>query len=330
MNCQIEKVLVTGVSGFIGRAIAFALLERRLRVLGVVRRLEGLNPSLLDNRDFTYLQISHIDSKTQWQYVMDDVQTVVHCAARSHLMRERLGDPTAYYREVNVLGTLQLAAQAAAAGVSRFIFISSIKVSGEITQQGQAFTEASGFAPQDPYAKSKVEAEQALLALAQQVDMEIIIIRPPLVVGPGVKGNFENMIKWIQLGIPLPLGAVHNQRSLISLENLVSLVLLCVDRCNSRKAANQVFVVADGDDISTTILLKKIARAAGYPDRLLPVPVALLRVSASLFGKNKVTDRILGNLQVDATKVRSLLGWRPVVTLDEQLLAMFRYENLTT
>jgi nucleoside-diphosphate-sugar epimerase len=329
MNDQNEKVLVTGVSGFIGRAVALALLKRRWPVLGAVRCFGDSNRLLLDNRALTCLQIGNINGKTKWQYALEDVQTVVHCAARSHVMRERLDDHTSYYSDVNVAGTLRLAEQAAAAGVKRLIFLSSIKVSGEITQQGKAFTETSGYAPQDPYAKSKVEAEQALFALAQQVGMEVVIIRPPLVVGPGVKGNFANMIKWITMGIPLPLGAVNNQRSLISLDNLVSLVLLCVDRGNSQKAANQVFVVADGEDVSTTMLLQKIARAAGYPNRLLPVPVALLRVSAALLGKIKMADRVLGNLQIDATKVRAVLGWRPVITLDDQLSVMFDNKNTT-
>lgn len=166
-----------------------------------------------------------------------------------------------------------------------------------------------------------------MLNLAVKTGMEVVIIRPPLVYGPGAPGNFRSLVRWVQRGLPLPLGAVHNQRSLVALDNLVSLVLLCAERARSPKAANQVFVVADGEDVSTSTLLRKVARAAGRPSRLLPVPAGWLRAGASLLGKRAVADRLLGNLQVDATKARTLLGWQPVVTMDEQLAKMFEHKD---
>lgn len=312
-------VTVTGATGFIGVALCVALRERGFCVRGTVRSLNSASPIF----GVEYCAIGNVDGATDWLSALDGVDCVIHCAARAHVMREHVTDTLAAYREVNVAGTLNLARQAAAAGVDRFVFISSIKVNGEATLPGQPFTEQCNTAPQDAYGQSKAEAEQALLALAAQTGMEVVIIRPPLVYGPGVKGNFVGIARAVLCGLPLPLGAVHNQRSLVALDNLVSLVVLCADRARSPLAANQVFVVADGDDVSTTTLLSKVAKAADLPRRLLPVPAWLLRAVASLLGKRSLADRLLGNLQVDATKARSLLGWRPVVTMDEQLAAMF-------
>lgn len=303
-------VLVTGSNGFVGAAVALALHEAAVEVRPCSRR-----------------DVGQINGQTDWSSVLNAVSSVVHCAARAHVMREHAADALAAYREVNVAGTMRLAQQAAAAGVQRLVFLSSIKVNGEATTAFQPFTERDVPAPEDAYGQSKLEAEQALLALAAQTGMEVVIIRPPLVYGPGVKGNFAGMARAVQRGLPLPLGAVHNQRSLVALDNLVSLVLLCADRDRSPQAANQVFVVADGEDVSTSTLLRKVARAAGRPSRLLPVPVSWLRAGASLLGKRAVADRLLGNLQVDATKARTLLGWRPVVTMDEQLAKMFAQKD---
>ena len=314
-------ILVTGATGFVGEAVVRALLAVGQPVVAAVRHVPS--PSPLHNASPQLLAVGSINEQTQWQPALHGVHTVVHCAARAYVMQEYAVDALAAYREVNVAGTLHLAQQAATAGVQRFVFISSIRVSGEYTLPGQPFTEQSPLGPKDAYAQSKAEAEEALLALAAQSDMEVVIIRPPLVYGLGVKGNFASMAKAIQRGIPLPLGAVHNQRSLVALNNLVSLVLLCVDRTRSPQAANQVFVVADGEDVSTTTLLRKVARASGQPSGLLPLPAWLLRAGISLLGKRAVADRLLGNLQVDATKARTLLGWSPVVTMDEQLAAMF-------
>jgi nucleoside-diphosphate-sugar epimerase/lipopolysaccharide/colanic/teichoic acid biosynthesis glycosyltransferase len=314
-------ILVTGPTGFVGKAVVEALLASGQPVVAVVRHLLSSTP--LQHANPQWHAVGSFNNQTKWQPALYGVHTVVHCAARTHVMREHTADALAAYREVNVAGTLHLAQQAAAAGVQRFVFISSIKVNGESTLPGQPFTEQCAPAPQDAYGQSKAAAEQALLALAAQTGMEVVIIRPPLIYGPGVKGNFAGMAKALQRGLPLPLGAVHNQRSLVALDNLVSLVQLCADRTRSPQAAKQVFVVADGEDISTTTLLRKVAQAAGRPIRLLPVPTWLLRSGASLLGKRTLADRLLDNLQVDATKARTLLGWRPVVTMDEQLAAMF-------
>lgn len=311
--------LLTGATGFIGRHIAQEMLVRGASVDMVVR--EKPRELTTAYAGCGWHVVGNINSKTDWGSTLHGVQTVLHCAARAHVMREPMADAIAAYREVNVAGTMRLAHQAAVAGVKRFVFLSSIGVNGN--QSILPFTESSTPQPHDAYAVSKLEAEQALLALAVQTGMEVVIIRPPLVYGPDAPGNFGSLVRLVQRGLPLPLGAVHNQRSLVALDNLVSLVVLCADRARSPQAANQVFVVADGEDVSTSTLLRKVARAAGRPSRLLPVPAGWLRAGASLLGKRAVADRLLGNLQVDATKARTLLGWRPVVTMDEQLAKLF-------
>ena len=312
------RVLLTGGTGFIGAAVGRALLSAAYEVVGVARKLPtsialGSDPKIL------WHEVGSINNTTQWSQILQGVDTVVHCAARTHVMNEHAADALTAYREVNVAGTLRLAQQAAAVGVQRFVFLSSIKVNGEATAEGKVFTEVSPLLPEDPYGRSKAEAERTLFALADQTGMEVVVIRPPLVYGPGVKGNFARMLQWMKRGVPLPLGAVHNQRSLVALDNLVSLVLLCADRTCSPQAANQIFVVADGEDVSTTMLLQKMAQSAGSSSRLLPVPVCLLRAVASMLGKGGVAQRLTCNLQVDATKARMLLDWQPLVSMDEQL-----------
>jgi nucleoside-diphosphate-sugar epimerase len=247
---------------------------------------------------------------------------VIHTAARVHIMDDSAADPLTEFRKVNTAGTLNLAQQAADAGVKRFIFISSIKVNGEMTLVDQPFKPNDNYISTDPYGLSKYEAEQGLLAIAEETSMEIVIIRPPLVYGPNVKANFASMIKWINKGVPLPFGAIHNQRSLVALDNLVDFIALCADRAKSPKAANQVFLISDGEDVSTTTLLQKVARAFGKKPRLIPVPVWLMTFSAKLIGKGDMANRLFGSLQVDSSKARDLLGWQPVVTMDEQLAKM--------
>jgi nucleoside-diphosphate-sugar epimerase len=316
-------ILLTGATGFIGRAVTTTLLENSSFVVATVRaRVTQAMPVCEALR---WVVVGDIHAQTVWQPYLDGVQTVVHCAGRAHVLREQATDAQAAFLEVNVAGTLRLAQQAAVAGVQRFVFLSSIGVNGN--QTSVPFDEAATPHPHDAYAVSKFEAEQALLALAAQTGMEVVIIRPPLVYGPGAPGNFASLVRWVQRGLPLPLGAVHNQRSFVALDNLVSMVLLCADRALSPQAANQVFVVADGEDVSTSTLLRKVARAAGRPSRLLPVPASWLRAGAGLLGKRAVADRLLGNLQVDATKARTLLGWRPVITMDEQLAKMFEHKD---
>jgi UDP-glucose 4-epimerase len=237
-------------------------------------------------------------------------------------MNDTESDPLSAFRTVNVEGTLNLARQAAAAGVQRFIFISSIKVNGEGTTPGSAFTADDEPAPADPYGVSKMEAEQGLRELAAQTSMDVVIIRPVLVYGPGVKANFLNMMRWLDKGIPLPFGAIYNSRSLVALDNLVDLVLTCIEH---PAAANQTFLVSDGDDLSTTELLSKMAKALNKPARLIPVPSWMLQGGAALLGKKGLSQRLCGSLQVDIAKTRNLLGWVPPVSVDAALAATARH-----
>ena len=229
------------------------------------------------------LEIQDLDADTDWSTALANQQVVIHTAARAHIMKDEVADPLAEYRRVNVDGTLNLARQAAGAGVKRFIFISSIKVNGEQTPLGQPFTADDTPAPEDAYGISKFEAEQGLLQLAAETGMEIVIVRPPLVYGQGVKGNFANMIKMMEKGLPLPLGAINNQRSLVAVDNLVDLIITCIDH---PAATNQVFLAGDGDDISTTDLLRGVAKAIGKPSHLIPVPSSVLMFAATFLGKN--------------------------------------------
>lgn len=266
--------------------------------------------------DFGRVLVRVIDAKTDWSVALQGAATVVHLAARVHVMKDVSEDPLTEFRRVNVDGTLNLARQAAAAGVKRFVFISSVKVNGESTQLGQPFTEAGVPNPQDAYGVSKHEAEQGLHQIAADTGIEVVIIRPPLVYGPGVKANFAALMSAVQRGWPLPLGAVHNQRSLVALDNLVDFIVTCI---NHPQAANQTFLVSDGQDLSTTELVRGMARAVGVPARLLPVPVWALQAGARLLGKGDAVQRLCGNLQVDISKARELLGWIPPVSVEDGL-----------
>ena len=262
------------------------------------------------------VKLGDLAPSTDWADALDGVTCTVHCAARVHVMQDASRDPLQAYRNVNVQGTLNLARQAASAGAVRFVFISSIKVNGEATTPGQSFSADDVPAPLDPYGISKMEAEHGLREIADETGMEVVIIRPPLVYGPGVKANFLAMMRWLSRGIPLPLGAIDNRRSLVALDNLVDLIVTCIDH---PAAANQTFLVSDGEDLSTTDLLRRMGRALGKPARLLPVPPALLKAGAALVGKPELAQRLCGSLQVDISKTRELLGWTPPITVDEGL-----------
>lgn len=266
--------------------------------------------------------VGDIDPHTDWRGALAGVDCVVHLAARVHVMHERAADPLAEFRKVNVDGSLALARQAVAAGVRRFIFVSSIKVNGEGTAPGRPFAADDALAPADAYGISKLEAERSLLALAAEAGMQMVIIRPVLVYGPGVKANFRSMMSWLSKGVPLPLGAIHNRRSLVALDNLVDLILTCM---NHLAAAGQVFLVSDGEDLSTTELLRRMGAALGRPARLLPVPAAWLDGAARLLGKGAVAQRLCGSLQVDIEKTRRLLDWTPPVTVDAALRETARH-----
>jgi nucleoside-diphosphate-sugar epimerase len=312
------NILLTGASGFVGQAVLGRLLEDKLyKATVALRSADSLNHC-------TAYVVGDFSNATDWSAALSNQQVVIHAAARAHIMKDEVADPLTEYRRVNVDGTLNLARQASVAGVRRFIFISSIKVNGEKTPLGQPFTAEDIPAPEDAYGISKWEAEQGLQQLASETGMEVVIIRPTLVYGPGVKGNFASMIKLLAKGLPLPLGAIHNHRTLVALDNLVDLIITCIDH---PAAANQVFLAGDGQDLSTTELLRGVARAMGKPSRLIPVPASLLMLGATLIGKKAVAQRLLGSLQVDISKARDLLGWEPPVTVQEGLRRCFEYQD---
>lgn len=310
MSLDKPHVLITGATGFVGSQLCESASQNGWSVRRAIRRV-GVSDAHCDS-----VAVGDLKPETNWLQALMGIKVVVHLAARVHMMNDVASDPLAEFRKVNTQGTLNLAGQAAQSGVKRFIFISSIKVNGENTATGSSFAPDDEFVSEDPYARSKSEAEQGLLALAKETKMEVVIIRPPLVYGPGVKANFASMMKWINKGIPLPLGSVHNQRSLVALENLVSFIIRCMSH---PAAANEVFLISDAEDVSTTRLVQKVAKAFGKKPFLIPVPVGLMKFVANTLGKGDVANRLFGSLQVDSSKAQQLLGWKPVITMDDQL-----------
>lgn len=308
---MLKKVLLTGCTGFVGRSILTRLCRDGEAVVACSRTEMLKSPGAAE-----CLQVADLDSNMDWARALGGVRVVIHCAARVHVMNDTSSDPLIAFRKVNVYGTLNLARQAAAAGVRRFIFISSIKVNGEGTVLGALYHADAQLAPADPYGVSKMEAEQGLRVLAAETGMEVVIIRPVLVYGPGVKANFLSMMRWLSKGVPLPFGAIHNRRSLVALDNLVDLIVTCIDH---PAAANQAFLVSDGEDLSTTELLRKMGEALGKPARLLPVPSWMLKAGATILGKKALSQRLCGSLQVDISRTRELLNWTPPVSVDEAL-----------
>ena len=310
-NRQI-KLLLTGSTGFLGRALSGYLVNDSKYKIVLALRHE-LSKSIVDCESIV---VGDIEAATDWKQALTSVDVVIHTAARAHIMNDTVADPLAEFRKVNTAGTLKLARQAAEAGIKRFVFISTVKVNGEMTLLNHPFSPEDSFIPNDPYSLSKYEAEQGLLALAEEVGMEMVIIRPPLIYGPGVKANFLSMMKWIQKGMPLPFGSIHNKRSLVALDNLVSFIIHCIDH---PKAANEVFLISDGEDVSTPELIQQVAKSFGKKALLLPVPVILMTFVAQLLGKRDMASRLFGSLQVDSSKARELLSWKPVITMEEQL-----------
>lgn len=308
------KVLVTGANGFVGAALCGSLAARGQAVRRALRRV---SPAVEEEAwGSPAVSVGDLGPDTNWLAAVSGCEAVVHLAARVHVMNDRAADPLDEFRKVNVQGTLRLARQAAQAGVRRLVFVSSIKVNGEATRPGQAFHADDVAAPQDAYGLSKHEAELGLREIGRQTGMEVVVIRPPLVYGPGVRANFLALARAVKRGIPLPLGAIDNRRSLVSLDNLVDCIATCVSH---PAAAHQTFLVSDGEDLSTTDLVRRMARAMGTSARLLPVPASWLEAGAALLGKRDVVRRLCGNLQVDIAKTQALLGWTPPVSVDEGL-----------
>ena len=306
-------ILTTGATGFVGGALVRRLAADRA-CKGVVAAVRRKAEAQFDG--VSQVQVGDLLSTTDWGLALQGIDAVVHCAARVHVMQDDVKDPLQAYREVNVNGTLNLARQAVQVGVRRFVFVSSIKVNGASTQPGQPFSADDVPSPLDPYGMSKLEAEQGLRDIEAQTGMEVVVVRPPLVYGPGVKANFAAMMRWVARGTPLPLGAIHNVRSMVVLDNLVDLLVTCLKH---PAAAGQTFLVSDGEDVSTTELLRRTAQAMGKKAFLLPVPAFVLELGATLLGKCDAAQRLCGSLQVDIEKTRHLLGWNPILTLDQGL-----------
>lgn len=305
-----RTILVTGANGFVGKALCDYLARHDFQIKALTRTPNKFGSNIQN------IVCDDLDTEDSLLGVMKGFDVVVHLAARVHVMQESSDDALAAYRAVNVDLTLNLAKQAALVGVKRFIYLSSIKVNGEKTAVGTRFSADDNPAPEDPYGVSKMEAEQALFELSRLTGMEIVVIRPPLIYGPGVGANFMAMMRWLAKKVPLPLGAIDNRRSMVALDNLLNLILACTSH---PKAAGQVFLVSDGQDVSVTQLLRKLAHAMKVPAILLPVPVTMIKYAAAILGKTPVAQRLCDNLQVDITKTKEMLSWSPPLSLDDGL-----------
>ncbi len=313
MSCS--KILVTGANGFVGSAVASRLVssEQFAAVCGV------RDPSR------AWLSCEHISFELGAELpaaALAGITAIVHTAARVHVMAEEGADDLDAFRAVNVEGTIKLANSAAQAGVKRFIFISSIKVNGECTRLGQPFSSNDIPAPVDAYGISKREAEDALVTLGARTGMEVVIIRPPLVYGPGVKANFLNMLKWVERGVPLPFGSINNRRSMVALDNLVDLIVRCIEH---PAAPGNTFLVSDGEDKSTTQLLRHVAQALGVSALLIPVPQRFLSLCLVLVGKKALSVRLCASLQVDMQRTCELLQWSPPVGIEQALASVVKH-----
>lgn len=309
-----KNVLITGATGFIGNSLVIKLAtfsEYKVRV-AIRKKSENFPDSVevLENFD--------ISKKIDWTQALEKIDIIIHCAARVHIMKDLSKDPISDFRKVNTDGTLNLASQAALLGVKRFIFLSSLGVNGEKTIK-DPFKADDTPNPHSPYTQSKMEAEIGLMEISKKNKMSVVIIRPPLVYGQNAPGNFGSLIRIVKKYIPLPLGAVKNKRSFVFLDNLIDMIICCLSHPN---AINQVFLVSDDEDLSTAQLLKKIGKALGTTIFLLPIPLLILKVSAKCIGKAKTAQQLLGSLQVDLEKTKSLLGWKPPFSVDDALRKM--------
>jgi len=306
------SILVTGANGFVGRTLCTVLSRAGHRVTKAVRAAPAGTANTV--------AVGDIGPDTDWRAALAGADAVIHLAARAHVMRESTSDPLAAYRWVNVAGTERLARAAADAGVRRFVFASSIKVNGELTR-GTPFRESDPPSPQDAYGVSKLEAETGLRSIAAHTGLEVAIVRPPLVYGPGVKGNLARLIRAIERGAPLPLGRIDNRRSLVGVSNLATALAACAEHPN---AAGETFLVSDGGYLSTPYLVRSIAHALGKRPRLLPVPVWILKLAARCTGRSSAVARLTGSLQVDSHHIRARLGWQPGLRFEDEIAAMAR------
>jgi len=309
-------VMVTGASGFIGRALSARLLSEGVRVRGVVRRSESAVPYGTEK-----VIVHSIEQDTNWSPLLKGVDTVVHLAARVHVIKERTADPLHEFRKVNVAGTERLAQMSLAAGVRRIVYVSSIGVNGEITS-GKAFTEEDVPSPCSPYAISKWEAEEILRRIGNYGAMEVVIVRPPLVYGPHAPGNFGRMVRLIKSGLPLPFGGVKNMRSLIYLGNLVDALVKCIQR---EEAAGRTFLISDGEDISTPDMIRMIAKAMGVKERLVTIPEPLLMLMGNILRKRPELEKLVHSLCIDSSKIRRVLNWIPPFTIEEGIRETVRW-----
>lgn len=314
-----SKVIITGANGFVGSATFKKISElEQYAVSGIVRHNTKKN---------NFISIGDINSETDWSNILRDQNVVIHTAARAHVMIDKAVNPLAEYRRVNVEASVNLAKQAAAAGVNRFIFISSIKVNGDGGESTRVYYHNDPPAPEDNYGISKAEAEVELKKIAEDTGMEMVIIRPTLIYGPDVKGNFNSLIKLVCRGLPLPLGAIHNCRSMVAIDNLIDLIVTCIDH---PKASDQTFLVSDDQDMSTTELLEVMAHSFNKKAILIPIPAKLLHIAARLLGKEAIVDRLCGSLKVDITHTKDTLGWRPPVTMEQQLAKIVESMHLSS
>lgn len=313
------NLLITGATGFVGSRLVDVALDKQYKV-SAVRRSE---PSpIVDSEQWLQWCTGNLSPEFDWSKNLTGIDCVIHCAARVHQMQDDAQDIQAVYDETNFHGTLNLAKQAVEAGVKRFIFLSSIKVNGEKTEAGKPFTSKVSYPPLDPYGLSKYKAEMALLELAEKTGLEVVIIRPPLVYGPEVKANFQSMMKWVSRSAPLPLGAIHNQRSLVYLDNLVDLIMLCINHPN---AANQTFLVSDDYDVSTTQLLQQIKLSSKSRSILLPIPMSWFNLASSLISKPQIAQRLCGSLQVDISETKKQLNWQPPFSWEQGISETVKY-----
>lgn len=304
-------MLITGATGFVGRALLSKLLASSS--LGRPHLVLRSDPSNCFE-SIKYSVVGNISSQTDWQDILHGVDIVVHLAARVHVMADTSDSPLMAYRDVNVGGTLELLRQSARAGVKRFIFLSSIKVNGEETVNGNKFSEDSAPNPIDPYGISKFEAEEGIKDFCKGVGMEYVIIRPPLMYGPGVKANYRKLLEVIYRGIPLPFACIHNRRSMLAVGNLVDFLSVALTH---PRAANQTFLLSDGEDLSSKELVEKISLAMAKRLKLIPVPVSILKLIGVLLGRSQAVSRLLGSLQIDSSKAREYLNWTPPLTTQE-------------